>query len=312
MNIKAGKPGTNFKVTGYYPSWEPEKTDRIQYDNLTHINYSFAIPTVNGSLLPLNNSDTAEKIIKQAHKEGVKVLLVVGGWSYQDIPLEATFMEATDNHEKVTKLGNAIIEMAKQYGFDGVDIDWEHPRMEGSSRKQYEELMLYLKGEADKNQLLLTAAVLSGVTAEGEAIPDAFAQTDTVLGILDWVHVMAYDGGDGIRHSSYEFAVNSAKYWIDTRKMPKEKVVLGVPFYARPSWSAYSDILSRDSDGYNKDVFRNGEVEDYYNGIPTIREKTKWALEHAGGIMIWELSQDTKEDGKSLLRAIGDTVKKQL
>lgn len=53
-------------------------------------------------------------------------------------------MAATNTPEKIKKFGNAIIAMAKQYGFDGVDIDWEHPRNDGPSKQQYEDLMVYL------------------------------------------------------------------------------------------------------------------------------------------------------------------------
>lgn len=298
----------DFKIVGYYPNWEPDKLDRIQYDNLTHINYAFAIPTTDGSLLPLENADIAVQIIKKAHRNGVKVLLVIGGWSHKDIPLEATFMAATDTKEKTRKLGDAIIAMAKQYGFDGVDIDWEHPRIEGYSKNRYEELMVYLRGEADKNNMLLTAAVLSGATAAGDIAPDSAAQTDTVLKAVDWINIMAYDGGEGIDHSTYEFAVNCGKYWRDTRKMPADKVVLGVPFYGRPSWGSYSDILAKDPEACQKDIFLNKDKAIYYNGIPTIKEKTLWACGNAGGIMIWELSQDAADLRKSLLKAIGDTV----
>lgn len=302
-------PITGFKVVGYYPSWEPGKINTIQYNNLTHINYAFAIPTSDGSLLPLENAEAAKQIIQKAHENGVKVLLAVGGWSYNGTPLESTFMSATSTHDKVVKFGNAIIAVAKQYGFDGVDIDWEHPRTDGTSKQQYEDLMVYLSGELHRNNMLLTAAVLSGVTPDGVVYWDSAAQTDTVISVVDWFNVMAYDGGDGARHSSYDFAINCAKYWRDTRHMPAQKVVLGVPFYGRPSWASYAAILQANPNAYNTDVSMINGVEAYYNGIPTIKAKTQWACDNVGGIMMWELSQDTTDINKSLLNAIGDTVR---
>ncbi|MDF2802246.1 MAG: hypothetical protein K0S61_2149 [Anaerocolumna sp.] len=298
-----------FKVVGYYPSWEPSKINTIQYNNLTHINYAFAIPTSDGTLLPLENASAATQIIQTAHQNGVKVLLAVGGWSYNGTPLEATFMSATTSQDKIVKFGNAIVAMAKQYGFDGVDIDWEHPRSDGSSKQQYEAFMVYLKSELKKSNMLLTAAVLSGVTPEGVIYWDSAAQTDTVINTVDWFNVMAYDGGDGNRHSTYDFAVLSANYWKNTRHMPAEKVVLGVPFYGRPSWASYSAILAANPNAYNTDISMINGMEAYYNGIPTIKAKTQWACDNVGGIMIWELSQDTTDTSKSLLNAIGNTVR---
>jgi GH18 family chitinase len=298
-----------FRVVGYYPSWEPTKTDRILYDNLTHINYAFAIPTQDASLLPLENADVAEYIINEAHLRGVQVLLSVGGWSYEGIPLEATFMAATDTPEKIAQLGDSIVDMAVEYGFDGVDVDWELPRNNYTSRKQYEGLMLYLCARLRERNMLFTSAVIGGVTPEGTVIEDAAAYTDAVLDSVDWINVMAYDGGEGSNHSPYFFAVMSAEYWRDIRKVPADKIVLGVPFYGRPNGISYAEILEIDPNSYACDMIDINGTAVYYNGIPTIQAKTWWALDNVWGIMIWELSEDYTDISRSLQEAIGNTVR---
>jgi len=300
---------TGFKVVGYYPDWEPEKHDRIQFDVVTHINYAFAIPKIDGTIMPLDNPNNAKKLIQSAHKNNVKVLIAVGGWSYKEIPLENTFIEATNSDAKIKTLTASIMKMVKEYGFDGVDMDWEHPRPESASQKQYENLMLALKTELKKEGLLLTSAVLSGVSAEGTVMWDAAAHTDAVINCVDWFNVMAYDGGDGDRHSSYDFAVNCGNYWKNTRKMPKEKVVLGLPFYGRPSWASYDEILKANPNADKTDISMINGLEAHYNGVATITKKTKWAKENVGGVMIWELSQDTLDKNKSLLSTIQKTIK---
>lgn len=299
----------DFKVVAYYPSWKPSETGKIQYDLITHINYAFAIPTADGGLRPLENPDVAKALIAQGHKNNTKVLLAVGGWSYNDTPLEPTFVSATDSPEKIKKFGDAIIKMCNDYGFDGIDMDWEHPRADGKSKQQYKDLMVYLSKELHKQDKLLTAAVLSGVTADGNVLYDAAGHLDAALNSVDWINVMAYDGGDGERHSSYDFAVNSEKYWRKTRKLPAHKVVLGVPFYGRPSWAAYDAFLQNDSDAYKKDVTTFNGMEAHYNGMPTITKKAKYAKAHCGGVMIWEITQDTKNRQKSLQEAIRQGIK---
>lgn len=301
---------TDFKVVGYYPSWEPDKLNAVNFGVLTHVCYAFAIPTADGGLRDLENPDTAAELIRSAHENGAKVLLSVGGWSYNDTPLEGVFMEATSDSEKVLKFTGNIISMCDKYGFDGVDMDWEHPRADGASAKQYEELMLALSENLHAEGKLLTAAVLSGATADGNVYYDAAAHTNAVLNAVDFINIMAYDGGDGERHSQYEFAVNCGTYWTETRGLPGYKAVLGVPFYARPSWADYGTILADVPDAYSRDSVSYNGMEVYYNGVGTIKEKTKYAKENLGGIMIWELSQDTSDPEKSLLLAIGEAASK--
>ena len=221
MPINADAPRntelTDFKVVGYYPSWEPDSLQSVDFGILTHVCYAFAIPTADGSLRDLENPDTAQALIRSAHENGAKVLLSVGGWSYNDTPLEQTFMEATSDEDRIEWFAENILAMCEKYGFDGVDMDWEHPRTDGASAKQYEALMLILSERLHAQDKLLTAAVLSGVTADGNIYYDAAAQTNAVLNAVDFINVMAYDGGDGERHSAYDFAVACGAYWRETR-----------------------------------------------------------------------------------------------
>jgi len=295
-----------FKVIGYYPDWEPDKLDRIDFDVVTHINYAFAIPTEDGDILPFENEELLKKLINQAHDNNVKVMMSVGGWSYKDVPLESVFADATKKGSE--KLGDEIIKRALQFGFDGVDMDWEHPRYNSGTKKRYEELMLYLDKKCEQEDLLLTIAVISGVDSSGRQIEDALAQTDAVLECVDWVNVMAYDGGTDKNHSPYKFAPACGDYWIKTRGVPAKKVNIGLPFYARPSWSTYQQLLDVNPDADKTDTIKMAGKDDYYNGIETITNKTKWAKENAGGVMIWELSQDTLDKEKSLLCTIGKAI----
>lgn len=301
---------TDFKVVGYYPSWKPDKLQFVDFGVVTHVCYAFAIPTAEGGLRDLENPETARTLIRSAHENGAKALLSVGGWSYNDVPLEGVFLEATPDEARLTRFVESILAMCEEYGFDGVDMDWEHPRVDGTSARQYEALMLALSDRLHAEGKLLTAAVLSGATADGNVYYDAAAHSNAVLNALDFINVMAYDGGDGERHSPYQFAVDCGRYWKETRGLPAHKVVLGLPFYARPSWADYGAILAAVPESYGSDhVLYNG-MEVYYNGVGTIREKTRYALETLGGVMIWELTQDTSDRSKSLLQAIGDTLER--
>lgn len=302
---------TNFKVVGYYPNWEPDKVDMIQYDKITNIIYAFGIPKTDGTLRPLENPGTAKKIIHVAKKHGVRVSLAIGGWSYKDIPLEQTFIAATDTPDKVKKLGDSIIATAKEYGFDGIDMDWEHPRTDGDSKYQYEALMLYLSKNLKKENMLLTSAVIAGINPNGTPLHDSQGHSDAVLEAVDWINLMAYDGGEGSEHSSYEFAISSANYWKNDRGMPSKKVVLGLPFYGRPTWKPYDCLLEINPEAHMADITTIDNVAIHYNGLLTMENKTKWACENVGGVMIWELSQDVTDPNKSLLNAIDKVVKKR-
>jgi hypothetical protein len=111
---------------------------------------------------------------------------------------------------------------------------------------------------------------------------------------------MAYDGGSP--HANYDWSINAANFWKN-RGLPKAKTVLGVPFYSRPGYYTYAQLVAMDPANANRDCATAGGAQQCYNGLPTIRRKTQWAMANAGGIMNWELSQDAT-GANSLVSAI--------
>lgn len=293
------------KSVAYYPSWKPASLSRLRYNCLTHVIYAFAIPTEDGELLPLENAATARQIIRDAHKNGVRVLLAVGGWNYQGVPLESTFVKATETAEKREKLAASLVAMCDDFGFDGIDMDWEYPRTGTASQKQYESLMLSLAKKLHPQGRLLTTAVIGGVDASGHSYYDTSAHTPAVIQAVDWINVMAYDANEG-EHSTFSFMTNCYYHWRNTRGVPAGKIVLGVPFYARPGGVSYDALVKADPQAPYHDSIRYQGTQVWYNGMETIRQKAWFARQNAGGVMIWEVTQDSPTH--SLLKVIGETL----
>lgn len=295
------KYGNDYKVVAYYPNWYGNITSRVQWDKLTHSYYAFGLPDGNGSGTMESISGQATNIqamINACNNNNVVPVLSVGGWSYTDgRNCSEVFAANTNTTAKCQSLAESIVTQAKQYGFKGIDIDWEYPT--SSTQAQYTTFMKNLRTLCDQNNMILTVAV---------AATSGSGFTSEVLNLLDFVNIMAYDGDSGSGHSPYDLATRSFTYWRDTMGVPANKLVIGVPFYERPNWASYADIVSANSNNaYSDSAVINGTTV-YYNGITTMSNKAKYAAENAGGIMIWEISQDTTNSSLSLLNAIYNTT----
>ena len=278
-----------FKVVGYVTP--AANIDAIDFSLLTHINYSFLIPRANGTTRPFGAPNHLRKVVAQAKKHDVKVLIAVGGWGW-----DKEFETLAADPAIRTKLAKRVAEFCATYQLDGVDIDWEYPNA-GASSAHFAALAIAFRSALPAGALVTSAVLADATDAEG-------ISTDAV-GHLDFINLMAYDGPRS-DHSSYAMAERSIASWL-ARGIHPDKLVLGVPFYGRPGNATYRTLLANDPAAANGDrVLFNG-VEQNYNGPATIRRKTELALQVAGGIMIWELSQDAR-GSDSLLRVIGETV----
>ena len=278
-----------FKVVGYVTP--AANIAAIDFSLLTHINYSFLIPRANGTTRPFGAPNHLRAVVAQAKKHDVKVLIAVGGWGW-----DKEFETLAADPAIRAKLAKRVAEFCATYQLDGVDIDWEYPNA-GASAANFAALAIAFRSALPAGALV-TAAVLADAT-------DADGISTDAVGHLDFINLMAYDGPRS-DHSSFAMAERSIASWL-ARGIHPDKLVLGVPFYARPGGVVYRTLLASDPATANSDrVLFNG-VEQNYNGPATIRRKTELALQVAGGIMIWELSQDAR-GSDSLLRVIGETV----
>jgi chitinase len=288
-----GAAWAQVKVVGYFPTWQGSVTN-IQYDKLTHINYSFLWPSSTGGLTSLStgNANKLNQLVSLAHESNVKVLIAVGGWNNGN---DSDFEVFAANQTYRTNFTVNVLNFIEQYDLDGVDIDWEYPDP-GTSANNFALLMKELHDTLNPKGYLLTAAVVGNGTTGGGV-------KDEVFGYVDFLNIMAYDNSAESNHSTYSFATQCLTYWKN-RGLAKEKCILGVPFYARtPNYRSFSSISAMDLD----EAPYVDEFDGYlYNGIFTMEDKTYYAGQNAGGIMIWELSQDRNDD-LSLLTTIYNT-----
>jgi hypothetical protein len=205
-----------------------------------------------------------------------------------------------------------MVNFAVNNHFDAIDVDWEPPS--GTSAAVYKTLLDALYAQAHPRGIMLTEDV-NPITHE---LPlNAVAD-------LDWINVMGYNftlsDPSGLVESENAMA-SWASYGV-----PKDKLVLGVPFYGLGPSSygdaqLYSDLQTYYASthsgtfagpGVDDIVYSNGH--DYkFNGITTLTNKTNYVVNNNyGGMMIWELGQDRYNgntyDQYSLLPAISTAM----
>lgn len=297
-------PASSFKVIGYYGSWGTRAKD-LDLTGLTHINYSFAIPAKEGNgLEPLEQEENLRELVEIAHNNGQKVFIAIGGWSIGDGGGDdSRFHRIAETERGREEFTQAIINLVEEYGLDGVDMDWEYPDADESA-DHFAALMESLGKELHSRGKELSAAVISYNSRVGAGIKEEVFET------ADWINIMAYDDSynkpQPAPHSPYSLAEKSLNYWIEERGLPVKKAVLGLPFYGRSEYTGYDKLIEDGADPYSdehKGIF--------YNGIETIKAKTKLAYDQElAGVMIWEIGHDVKGEF-SLTRAINEAIPEQ-
>ncbi|MDB6070164.1 MAG: glycoside hydrolase family protein [Verrucomicrobiales bacterium] len=292
-------------VVAYVPNWIDLKTfaGTIPFDRLTHINVAFKNPDDDDGTLSFDSR--IPTLIGKARPKGVKVLISIGGGAASgDSVLKARY-HALLAPEKRAGFVSVLAAYIKKHGFDGLDVDLEGPSIDENYGAFIAELAARLKPEGK----LLTAALSKGYG--GDKVPAS------VFEHLDFVNIMAYDGSGYWEpdapgpHSSYQFAVDNVDYWLK-RGLPKDKAVLGLPFYGYGFGEAF---LKRDYP-YNKIIAEHPGAEDldevgktiFYNGRPTIRKKCRYVMENGlAGVMVWSLDSDAPGPN-SLIDTIHETL----
>ncbi len=293
-----------FKVIGYYSLRSAMNADlnTVPFNQLTHINLFFLNPDSLGNFT--QDFSLLRPFMEAAHANHVKVLFSICGGGRHE------YYHSLLKNENREKFIAGLLRVVTENDADGIDVDIEG----GDIDENYESFAVELASAFKPHKKLVTAAI---------AVFYKDVLSDKGLAQYDFVNIMSYDHtGPWMPsrpgpHSTYDHAVTDLDYFYTTRKIPKEKLVLGVGFYGygfgptveTPVTSMnYGDILSAYPGSENTDTLSlPGGATLYYNGIPTIKRKTVLALKMASGIMIWQISGDGSNE-RSLLKAIHETA----
>ena len=285
-------------VIGYLPEWNYQPYKNLDFSALTHINIAFFEPDSSGDLQCDIPDSELKKLVDKAHDNGVKIYAALGGGGNCD-----GFYDCLDTSAEMKSFDEGLMALCEEFSLDGIDLDIEL----GSGDRIwniYGDWCSELRGMCDSRDMGLSTATAQWVA--GKVSPETFA-------LFDHVNVMAYDNDlDKYSHSTYEYAVECLEWFAREKKIPAEKLVLGVPFYGRGydssgalDWGSYipfADAVKASPDYYSLDSY-NGAA---YNGAVTMKKKAELSKQY-GGIMIWELTLDAGGE-YSLLKVIADTL----
>jgi chitinase len=146
------------------------------------------------------------------------------------------------------------VSLFKQYGIDGLDLDWEYPAIEGypghaykkADQENFTELVKALRKEMG-NDLILSFAAGGFIKYLEESI-----DWEAVIPMVDFVNLMTYDlvGGystvTGHHTLLYDYrpkqeSTSKCVSWLLDHHVDKRKLIIGAAFYARV-WENVEDI----------------------------------------------------------------------
>jgi chitinase len=319
-------------VMGYYPSWKKAEFNhtKVHYENLTHIMHAFTKPDAEGNLI-VGPEYVYPELVAMAHARGVKVIMSIGGSGNCD-----GFAPTAADPAKRERFIGQIVGFCKTNGYDGADIDWEfvsNPEEQRNFVLLVKELSARLKAQSPP--LLLTTAVPSGDDG------GKWINYEEIASDFDYISFMTYDyHGDWSDHAGHNAplyscegdtcgSMNDTYLYAVLRKVPNEKLVLGIPFYGRSfntGWlyqrstksegTGYAEIVELEKAGwrYNWDFCSqapylrspDGGTIITFDDMRSVYRKCRYVLDKgAAGFIIWEISEDSVDGAPQLLNVIG-------
>ncbi len=281
-------------------------------------------------------------IMPKAKENGVYVVLSLGGGGSE--PRDA-YVAMTKNPESRKRMIDNIIALINEYGFDGVDIDWETPS--SSQAPYFTTFVKELNAAIKKNNPhhLVTAAITGGRWQPPQYDLKNSGQ------YLDYINVMTY--GMSSSSGNYQNALYTRNGYHNTSLkvggglsscsieesvtifnnygIPNNKLIFGLAFYGVRQYYSNGRWTSNGSISYTdiKNKYLNDSNYTYYYdeaaGVPylisndhtyfisfddprSIIEKCQFVKNNnCAGVMYWEYGCDTTGD---LIQAIHDGLKK--
>jgi chitinase len=322
---------------GYYPDWgkwhKPAYTvDKVPYEKLTHVLWSFITPNADGTLHgdAADDPSALDSMVTLAHAAGTKVIVSLGGGGQSE-----NFVPVASNDALRQKFIGNLVDFVKAHNLDGLDMDWEweYSPVPEADTIAYNKLLTELREALPKDKSLSAALPCSRYYGK-------WFTPEVLIKNLDWFGFMTYDmTGDWDEKAMFDSPLyphegyttwswqETFDYW-SKRGVPAEKMVFGIPAFGfefegatgpgsnftkgktkslsyaqiikNTNWEIHFDSVSAEPYAVSENSYTT--FEDPHSAAI----KTRWVKENGyAGIMVWEVSHDYIEGvGNPILDSI--------
>ncbi|MFI3299380.1 MAG: glycosyl hydrolase family 18 protein [Rikenellaceae bacterium] len=201
---------------------------------MTHINYAFGVMNDSCDGVIIQNPEKLRKVVAlKSQNPELKVMLSIGGWG------AGGFSEmAIDPVKRANFVANCL-DITNEFGLDGIDMDWEYPtssssgiHSDPSDTDNFTALIKELRAALGQSKLVTFASVATAKYVDFKAVEP----------YLDFINLMTYDISQAAKGFHHSPLYKGKKSTYSTEEsvaehialgIPKEKIVVGVPFYGR-------------------------------------------------------------------------------
>ncbi|KAF7554596.1 hypothetical protein G7Z17_g2800 [Cylindrodendrum hubeiense] len=259
-NCKQPKPSVSKsdvqkKIIAYWEGWNENKPcghmrpNEIPVYDITHLIFSFGFITP-GDFRITNMPDVRPELFEEVtmlknRNPDLQVLIALGGWTHNDPgKWQTVFSDLASTEANRQKFITNLLGFLNQYGFDGVDFDWEYPGADDRGGQD---------GDS-KNYVKLLKELRAAIRSRGQSYLITYTAPSSywylkhfdINGMsshVDWINLMSYDlhgiwdrdnpiGNKILGHTNLtEIDLALDLFWRNG--ISPSDLVLGIGFYGR-------------------------------------------------------------------------------
>lgn len=243
-----------YNIICFYTNWSQYRNgigkffpENIDPTLCTHINYAFGEVAGNDIHKREWNDDALfTKIMRlKRTNPNLKIMLSVGGWNARSL----AFSEIVSSRQNMVEFTSNSINFIRQYGFDGLDIDWEYPTVRGGKqgdRDGFTQLVKMMRNVFDRENLLLTAALSPNTKTS-----PTYYNIPELGRNLHFINLMAYDMHGSWEHKTGHISpateIRDAVEFYLQNGVPAKKIILGLAAYGRTFTLVDAELNGLDS-----------------------------------------------------------------